>query len=139
MDALQELEAEGLVSLQYRSTSWLSVKAGDLVKFRYAVDPPGETRVGLVTRSKRTNNGYFLSTRANTLLNIYLLDSITNTMMYLIIKNLYRNRIACTYKNVPRKLSMFLGKNAFRTFNVAYIKNFNQVDIKKDKDSIRSW
>jgi hypothetical protein len=130
MDILQELEAEGLVSLEYRTTSWLSVKAGDLVKFRYATDYPGEMRVGLVTRSRRTFNGYFLSTKYNTLLNIYLLESITSGMMDLIIKNLYKNRIACTYNNVPKKLTMFLGKNSFRTFNCQYIKNFSKVDIK---------
>jgi len=127
MGALDELEyiLDGKV-IQSRFTSFLGLQAGDLVSFEYT---DGSSRFGLVVRSKRTFRGYFLSTKDNTLLNIFLLDSITESMLKLILNNLYRNRIRCTYKNTPRILSVFIGEKNFRTFNTAKIHHLAKIEI----------
>ncbi len=113
-------------NLEIVETSFLGLKPGDLITFDYK---DGSTRSGLVVRSKRTSSGYFLSSRNNTLLNIFLVESITSGMFDLMINNLYRNRLSCTYKHTPRILGAFLGKNNFRTFNIAGIQNIRQILI----------
>jgi len=127
MANLQEimLEYDGEVSI--RESSYLGVQPGDLILFSYE----GVNRLGLVTKSKRAVRGLFLSSRNNLLMNIYLLDSITQSMFVLVVNNLYKNRIRCTYKNTPRILSAFLGKNNFRTFNVAKTSNIMFININK--------
>lgn len=115
-------------NLRIVETSFLGLKPGDLITFNYK---DGTERSGLVVRSKRTSTGYFLSSRNNTLLNIFLVESITSGMFDLMINNLYRNRLSCTYKHTPRILGIFLGKNNFRTFNVRGIANIKQILINR--------
>jgi hypothetical protein len=109
-----------------KETSYIGLRPGDLVMFNY----DGSSRTGLVVRSKRTSTGIFLSTQNNTLLNIFLVESITSGAFELMINNLYRDRIRCTYKNSPRILGAFLGKNNFRTFNVSKIRDLYTILIK---------
>lgn len=105
-------------NLKVVETAVAGVMAGDVVSFNYQ----GSERLGLVVKSRRTDfSGSFRSTRGNTLLNVFLLNSITNADCRLIINTLYRNRIRSTYVNSPKILSAFLGKENFRTFNVGLI------------------
>lgn len=105
-------------NLKVVETAVAGVMAGDVVSFNYQ----GSERLGLVVKSRRTDfSGSFKSTRGNTLLNVFLLNSITNADCRLIINTLYRNRIRSTYVNSPKILSAFLGKENFRTFNVGLI------------------
>jgi len=107
-------------------TSFLGLKPGDLIFFDYQ---DGSSRLGLVVKSKRTSSGYFLSSKNNTLLNVFLLDSINNGIFDVMINTLYRDRNRCTYKNTPRILGALLG-NSFRTFNVHKITNILNFEIK---------
>jgi hypothetical protein len=115
-----------------------SLMAGDIVSFYYQ----GSERFGLIVKSRRSNwFGVFKSTRGNTLVNIFLLHSITNSDCRIIIKTLYRNRIRATYLNSPKILGAFLGKENFRTFNKSYIsdiKNYIITDISKAKQEQES-
>lgn len=111
-------------SMIVRETSWLGVLPGDLVHFDY----PGSSRSGLVVSSRRTARGYFLSPRGNTLLNIVEIEALTDSMFSLMINNLYKNRAACNYYS-PRIIGSFMGKENFKTFNVAEITNFLSVSI----------
>lgn len=107
-------------NLKVIETAVAGVMAGDVVSFNYQ----GSERLGLVVKSRRTDfSGSFKSTRGNTLLNVFLLNSITNADCRLIINTLYRNRIRSTYVNSPKILSAFLGKENFRTFNVGLIED----------------
>lgn len=107
-------------NLKVVETAVAGVMAGDVVSFNYQ----GSERLGLVVKSRRTDfSGSFRSTRGNTLLNVFLLNSITNADCRLIINTLYRNRIRSTYVNSPKILSAFLGKENFRTFNVGLIED----------------
>lgn len=111
-----------------------SIMAGDIISFFYM----GSERFGLVVKSRRSNFfGVFKSTRGNTLLNVFLLDSMTNSTLRLIVNNLYRNRIRSTYKNSPKILGAFLGKENFRTFNkkfVVDVKSYIIKDVKLAKE-----
>jgi hypothetical protein len=109
-----------------KETSFIGLRPGDLVMFNYN----GSSRVGLVVKSRRTSSGIFLSTQNNTLLNIFLVESITSGAFELMINNLYRNRLSCTYKNSPKILGAFLGKDNFRTFNVSKIRDLHTILIK---------
>lgn len=129
MADLESLILEGEYQISLRGVSYQAVKAGDLVSFDYE---DGTSRWGLVVKSKRSGiKGHFTSTKDNLLLNIFQLDSVTPAMMDLIVNNLYRDRLRCTYQNVPRLLSVFIGKDNFRTFNIARINRLISIGIKK--------
>ena len=105
-------------------TSYLGLRPGDLTQFTY----PGGARYGLIVSSRTTSSGLFLSTRNNVLLNVVLIESLTDSMFSLMINNLYKNRSACNYYS-PRIIGAFLGKSNFRTFNVAKMTDVMKVDI----------
>ena len=107
-------------------TSFYGLRPGDLITFRY----DGIERFGLVVRSRRTQSGYFLSTRNNTLLNVFQLESLSSGLFESMVNNLYRNRVRCTYRNSPKILGAFLG-SGFRTFNVAKIQDIRTILIQK--------
>lgn len=104
--------------------SFLGLNPGDIIWFNY----DGQGRAGLVVSSRRTNSGYFLSTRNNVLLNVFLIDSLSESMTQLMVNNLYKNENVCDYhsKNI---VGAFLGKDNFRTFNVSKVKNLTSVII----------
>ena len=106
-------------------TSFLGLKPGDLIFFDYQ---DGSSRLGLVVKSKRTTSGIFLSSKNNTLLNVFLLDSINNGIFDVMINILYKDRNRCSYLNTPKILGSLLGNN-FRTFNVAKITNILNFQI----------
>lgn len=117
------LEYEGY---EVHETSFYGLRPGDLINFSY----DGIPRLGLVVRSRRTQSGYFLSTRNNTLLNVFQIESLSQGLFDTMVNNLYRNRVRCTYKNSPRILGAFLG-SGFRTFNVSKIQDIRTILIKK--------
>lgn len=113
------------LAVEVSETSYLGLRPGDMIQITYA----GSLRYGLVVSSKRTSNGIFLSPRNNTLLNIVLIDSLSDAMFSLMVNNLYNNESACNY-NSPAIIGAFLGKQNFRTFNVSKIRNVLKVTIK---------
>jgi hypothetical protein len=114
--------------ISLRETSFLGLQPGDIISFLY---DGGAPRLGIVVRSRRAQRGYFLSAKNNTLLNVYLIDSITDMMLRLTVSILYRNRIACTYKNTPKRLGVMLGAMNFRTFNASKISDILSITITK--------
>ena len=114
----------GKFEYSLRETSYLGLRPGDLIQISYN----GSFRQGLVVSSKRTSSGMFVSSRLNALLNIVLLDSISEGMFSLMVNNLYKNSNACNY-NSPNIIGAFLGKKNFRTFNTSYINNILKVEI----------
>lgn len=104
-----------------------AIKPGDLISFFYN----GVLRTGLVVRSKRAPSGFFKSLSNNNLINVYTLDtnSFTRDTIQVILNNLYRNRVACTYKYSTRVLSFFFGLDKFRTFNLNNMSSITQVMI----------
>lgn len=128
MRELAQSVQEDLTGFDYtvKETSYLGVRPGDLIQFDYN----GSNRFGLVVRSKRTGTGVFLSNRYNKLLNVVQMDSLSEAMFSLMVNNLYKNRSACSYHS-PNILSIFLGKQNFRTFNVSNVKNILSLEITK--------
>lgn len=125
---IEELILEGEFGLNLSRISYAGIKPGDIVSFTYEQS----SRLGLVVKSQRTSTGYFLSTRNNTLLNVFLLDSISSGLFSLLVNNLYKDRVRCSYMDAPRILGAFLGKDNFRTFNVARIENLFSLLINND-------
>ena len=105
-------------------TSYLGLKPGNLIQLTYE----GSRRYGLVVSSRRTSDGMFLSSRNNTLINVVLVRSLSDAMFSLMINNLYNNEVACNY-NSPAIIGAFLGRQNFRTFNVAKMRDIFKVDI----------
>jgi hypothetical protein len=110
-----------------REVSFYGLKPGDSISFEYE----SKKRFGIVVASKRTQSGYFLSGRLNTLLNVFLLDSITTARLELVINILYKDRSRCVYGSTPAILGSFIGKDNFRTFNVAKIRDIRDYIITK--------
>tara|TARA_R110000782_G_scaffold184388_2_gene274675 strand:+ start:35876 stop:36316 length:441 start_codon:yes stop_codon:yes gene_type:complete len=117
-----------------RQVSPLSVRPGDLIHFEYPMPPETKAtypwnRFGLVVRSKRTSSGHFLSTQNNTLLNVVVLETVTEQMFASMVNTLYKNRKACDYYS-PAIIGSFLGKENFRTFDIALTSRVVSVEIK---------
>lgn len=108
----------------FSETSYLGLRPGDLIQVTYE----GSTRYGLIVTSRRTNDGMFLSTRNNTLINLVLVQGLSQAMFSLMVNNLYSNRNACNYYS-PKILGAFLGKRNFRTLNIAKMKDILKVVI----------
>lgn len=111
------------IQFSLRSVSYLALNPGDIIQFLYE----GYRRFGLVVSSRRASRGVFLSTKNNRLLNIVELGGLTEAMFSLMINNLYRNRVACSYSS--RILGTFLGKDNFKTFNIAKIAKILSYEI----------
>tara|TARA_A100001515_G_scaffold135079_1_gene125741 strand:- start:512 stop:904 length:393 start_codon:yes stop_codon:yes gene_type:complete len=119
---LQQLLVDYAVTVV--ETSYLGLRPGDFIQFTYR----GSFRNGLVVSSQRTTDGMFLSSRNNTLLNIVLTPALSEAMFSLMVNNLYNNEAACNYRS-PAIIGAFLGKQNFRTFNVAGIRDILKVNI----------
>ena len=115
----------GISDYSVVETSYLGLRPGDLIQFSYT----GSLRYGLVVSSRRTTDGIFLSSRNNTLLNVVTTQALTEAMFSLMVNNLYKNENACNYHS-PRVIGAFLGKDNFRTFNVAKTKDIFKINIK---------
>ena len=118
----------------YGITSWsyLGVRPGDLVIFQYSGpsdQPTFGTRLGIVVASRRTSSGLFISTRSNNLMNVFLLDQLSENLFSLVVNNLYNKEYRCTYRRAPKVLAAFMGKKNFRTLNVRYLKSFRKINI----------
>jgi hypothetical protein len=115
-----------LQGYKYRlhSTSYLGLQPGDLIEFKYQ----GSLRNGLVVASKRTTDGMFLSNLNNTLLNVVLVSELSEVMFSLMVNNLYKNKNACNYYS-PKIIGAFLGRQNFRTLNVAKIRGLVKLNI----------
>ena len=111
------------IQFSLRGVSYLALNPGDIIQFLYK----GYRRFGLVVSSRRASRGVFLSTQKNRLLNIVELGGLTEAMFSLMINNLYRNRVACSYSS--RILGTFLGKDNFKTFNIAKIAKILSYEI----------
>ena len=105
-------------------TSYLGLRPGDLIQLTYE----GSRRYGLVVSSRRTSDGMFLSSRNNTLVNVVLVRSLSDAMFSLMVNNLYNNETACKYTS-PTIIGVFLGRQNFRTFNVAKMRDIFKVVI----------
>lgn len=117
---------QNLSEYSYRlsETSYLGLRPGDLVHISYG----GSTRYGLIVSSRRTTDGMFLSGRNNTLLNFVMVQGLSQAMFSLMVNNLYNNEVACNYYS-PAIIGAFLGKQNFRTLNVAKIRDVLKVTI----------
>ena len=115
-----------LQGYKYRlhSTSYLGLRPGDLIEFKYQ----GSLRNGLVVASRRTTDGLFLSNLNNTLLNVVLVSELSEVMFSLMVNNLYKNETACNYYS-PKIIGAFLGRQNFRTLNVAKIRGLVKLNI----------
>ena len=111
-------------SYRLSETSYLGLRPGDLVQVSYA----GSIRYGLIVSSRRTSDGMFLSTRNNTLVNFVAVQGLSEAMFSLMVNNLYNNENACNYYS-PAIIGAFLGKQNFRTLNVAKLRDILKVSI----------
>jgi hypothetical protein len=111
-------------SSKFVETSYLGLRPGDLIQLTY----DKSLRYGIVVASRRTTDGMFLSSRNNTLVNVVLVNGLSEAMFSLMVYNLYNNEIACNYYS-PKIIGAFLGKQNFRTFNVAKMRDILKVVI----------
>ena len=114
-----------------RETSTLGLRPGDIIQFSYisAGSNSPSTPYGIVVSSQRTSTGLFLSTKGNSLINVILIaDTLSEAMTDLMINNIYKNRTACSYKNL---IGTFLGKENFRTYNSGRMTDLLSVEITK--------
>lgn len=134
-----ELEVEKILfpydgNYSISNFSYLGLRPGDLIIFDYDRDSRTYSpRLGLVVASRRGPNGSFMSTRNNNLINVFLLNSLSEALFELIVNNLYGKATKCTYKGAPKILGAFMGRNNFRTFNSAIIGSLKKVTINVNK------
>lgn len=119
------VEYAGRVKL--RKTSYMGHSPGDIVYFAYE----DKARLGMVVSSARTENGIFLSTRLNTLINMFLLEPVSPDTFEAILNILYKNPTKCSYWGSPVVLGSLFGIENFRTFDVSKMSQIHSVEIRK--------
>lgn len=121
IEALSEL-GNAMPYQRRTTTAWGNHLPGDILLFNYdKVD-----RICLVVSSKRGPLGKFISTRNNPLINCFILNlSLPSSVV--LFKILFKNRVACRYKTVPKLLFHAIGENKFKTFNLNKINNLTEL------------
>jgi len=111
-DKVENLLSDFNGKYYWLETSKLGLKPADIILFDYE----GSKRFGLIVSSSKAPLGMRLSTRLNVLLNVFLIDSLTDSMFFLTLDNLYGKESRCTYERAPTIISSFISKDRFRTF-----------------------
>lgn len=114
-----------------------TISPGDLVVFNYKLK---DKETGKITNGQRLSlvvsndrgQGFFISTRHNLLMSTFKLDDADHAVNAIILKNLYKNRAKCNYYRIIDSLSVILGSDSYRTYNVAKTGNVHQVYIDKN-------
>tara|TARA_R110002110_G_scaffold339942_2_gene550155 strand:+ start:1993 stop:2388 length:396 start_codon:yes stop_codon:yes gene_type:complete len=109
-----------------RETSYLGLKPGDLIQITYS----GRLRYGLVIGTPKNTRGMFVSSRYNSLLNVVVIESLNEGMFSVMVNNLYKNPVNCTYSN-STIIGAFLGKKNLRSFNTAKFQNVLSIEIQR--------
>lgn len=111
-----------------------SIPAGSILLFNYE-DENGRSsirRVLAVTSWRTKGKTSFSSTRFNNLLVAYDLDSADAITLYNILKDLYNNTAACTYKEDPSELQKIvpgISNSNFKTYNLANVTGLHMMTI----------
>lgn len=121
------------------STSNLGLEPGDIVLLTYLKLDDGSTilnarsgieRMGIVVSSRRSGEGVtFPSTKLNMLLNIFLIDSLSDSLFKSVVKTLYNREKRCDYHLRPKTLNSFLKQENFRTLNLKWVGGLKKVII----------
>lgn len=125
------------------STSNLGLEPGDIILLTYLKQDDGTVisnhksgveRMGIVVSSKRSGEGVtFPSTRNNMLLNVFLIDSLSDSLFKAVVTVLYAKEKRCDYHLRPRVLNSFLKQQNFRTLNLRFVGNLKKVIINIQK------
>lgn len=125
------------------TTSNLGLEPGDIILFTYLKKEDGTAilnyksgveRMGIVVSSKRSGEGVtFPSTRLNMLLNVFLIDSLSDSLFRAVVQTLYGKEKRCDYHLKPKMLDGFLKKQNFRTFNLRWVGGLKKVVINVEK------
>ena len=127
----EDLQANlGSFTYVVKETSYLGLTPGDLIQLTYS----GSLRHGVVIGTPRNTRGIFLSSQNNTLLNVVVFDSLKEGMFSLMVNNLYKNPLNCTYSN-STIIGALLGKQNLRSFNTAKFDNVLSIEIHKEEDT----
>jgi len=120
-------------NLTAKETSYLGLRPGDIIQFRYP-----STRLGVVVASARTSSGIFLSPRNNLLMNVILLDRLSEGLFSVIVNNLYNNDYVSNYTNMPI-ITGFTKSDSFRTFKVGSMSDIIKLDIDITREGFREY
>lgn len=125
------------------STSNLGLEPGDIILLTYLKQSDGTVlsnpklgveRMGIVVSSRRTGEGVtFASTRNNMLLNVFLIDSLSDSLFRAVVNTFYNREKRCDYHLRPQVLNSFLKKENFRTLNLRFVGNLKKVIVNMEK------
>jgi len=123
-DFLKKIDHEdpSFLALIPKSTGYIS--PGDVLQFVYN----GEMVNVLVVTVSR-GPGMFLSTRSNILLACFKLDDISESVLKIIIRSIYKDRGLASYKIIQKSLKSILGEKSFRTYNIQGIVELKKIII----------
>jgi len=120
-------------SFRGRETSYLGLRPGDVIQFGYM----GSLRLGVVVASRRTSSGIFLSSRS-VLMNVVLLEGLSEGMFTILVNNLYNNDYVSDYRNLPT-IRGFVKSHNFRTFKVGYMSDIITVSLDTSRGNLRTY
>ena len=116
----------GPFNYKVKETSYLGLSPGDLIQLTYS----GSLRYGVVISTPKNTRGMFVSSRFNVLLNVVVIDSLKEGMFSLMVNNLYKNPVNCTYSN-STIIGALLGRQNLRSFNTAKFKSVLSIEIQR--------
>lgn len=96
---------------------------GDLVLFTYS----GSQRLCLVVATGR-GSSVWTSSRGNTLLNCFELNSFSAETIEIFVSNLYKNR-KIDYQTAMKYFKSLFGSKNFKTFNILKISDLFEIEL----------
>jgi hypothetical protein len=133
---LLELYAEEIASDKIKLSEIPSnvflTQPGDIISFVYRDKLNRESkRLCLVVSTRKTYNGRRVSSLGSKLIYTFDLTDLDQFDLGVTIEVCFQKRRRCSYKNVPKGLQSFLGKDNFRTFNIARMMDLNRLGISR--------
>ena len=108
------------------------ISPGDVITFGYS----GELVNTLVVSTDR-GNGMFLSTQNNMLVSCFKLDNISESVLNIILRSIYKDKGIANYYIIQKSLKAILGQSNFRTYKLKSMSGLHRIEIDKSKLKIK--
>ena len=113
------------------------ITEGDVLVFnfpptKHEYPPPEPFRVVLAVRAYKQPPVGFTS-KGTAILSGFLINGAPPPVQAMILKKMYKNRRAASYKTVVKNLGYILGSRNFRTFGLRKMSGLHEIQINKSK------
>jgi hypothetical protein len=111
------------------------ISPGDVLAFDYVyIDRSGVSKGDYVTVlvvSTDRGHGIFTSTKNNKLLSCFILDTVSDSVLPMVLTNIKDTRKEISYYSLKKSLSSLFGIWNFRTYDLSKIRGLQKINLEK--------